>query len=277
MNKINNHKKILNLSEYLHEMRPDLLEIVKPEYQNYLNWLSPSTFLQFGRLYKMNKRYKGEVWLLDDYDIAIYDGHNKLHHPGIILHFTKIEYDKSWHGYGDDNPGEIWQTPQECYWNMMEDVTKKVRDLKLGTHKHKVQWFWHPDHFKKDSDSWRDAMAIEFHYSKTKGMYYDDAPNRFFCNIYWQNAQYDEETDDVLQLSEWNNLRLGADNTCWCVDIGSGKGGFSSGRFEGRFTLREAKKEYLGIDSLKELVPMFTELPPFTDEYLKVDLKNLKI
>lgn len=268
--------KILNLSEYLHEMRPDLLKQVQPEYKNYLNWISPSTFLQLGRLYKINKRYKGEVWLLDDYDVTLYEGHRKLHKPGIVLHFTKIEYDKSWRGLDDDNPEEIWQTPQECYSNMMEDVTKEVREVKLGTHNYKTKWFWHPEHFKKDSDSWRDVMGIEFHYKKNKGMYYDDAPNRFFCNIYYINGQYDEETDEILFPSKWNNLRLGADNKCWCVDIGCGKNFFSNeGRFEGRFTLREAKEKYLGLKSLKELVPMFTELPPFTDENLKVDLKNL--
>lgn len=266
---------ILNLSEYLHEMRPDLLEIVKPEYQNYLNWISPTTFLQFGRLYKINKRYKGEVWLLDDYDITLYEGHRKLHNPGIVLHFTKVEYDKDWYC---ENYSEIWQTPQECYWNMMEDVTKKVADVKLGTHKYKVKWFWHPEHFKEDSDSWRDVMGIEFHYGKSKSPWYrkDEIPNEYACNIYYINAQHDEETDEVIFLSEWNNLRLGADNTCWCVDIGSGRGGFSHGRFEGRFKLREAKQKYLGIKSLNELTPMFTELPPFTDENLKVDLKNLK-
>lgn len=269
-----NIDKILNLSEYLHEMRPDLLEIVKPEYQNYLNWISPSTFLQFGRLYKINKRYKGEVWLLDDYDITLYDGHNKLHNPGIVLHFTKIEYDKDW--YCEDYT-DIWQTPQECYWDMMEDVTKKVRDVKLGTHKYKVKWFWHPEHFKKDSNSWRDVIGIEYHYKKSKAAWYNkDVINEYACNIYYINGQYDEETDEVTFPSEWNNLRLGADNTCWCVDIGSGRSGFSHGRFEGRFKLREAKQQYLGLKSLNELTPMFTELPPFTDENLKVDLKNLK-
>lgn len=267
----------LTLYQYLVQMRPDIINIVKPEYQNYRNWTSPSTFLKFGHSYKINKIYKNEVWILDDYDVHLYVGHKKLHHPGIVLHFTKIEFDRSWRGFNDDEYDEKWITPQECYQLMMEDVTKEVKQVELGTHKYKVQWFWHPEHFKKDSDSWRDAMAIEFHYSKTKGMYYDDAPNRFFCNIYYKNGQYDEETDEMICPSGWNNLRLGADNTCWCIDIGcSSKTGFGDGRYQGRFTLREAKKQYLGLRSLNELKPIFTELPPFTDEYLEVDLTKFE-
>lgn len=260
--------KLLSIQEYIYQNRPDLLKIVKPEYDNYLNWVSPSTFLKLGHTYKVTKGYPGEEWMLDDYDVYLGDN-DTVTYPGVVLHFQRKF--PCW----NDERKDCWHTPQECYSYCMQDITKEEQPFEIGTHKYKVQWYWHPEHFKKDSDSWRDAIAIEFHYSKSKGMYYDDAPNRFSCNIFWRNGQYDEETDKIFCVSEWNNLRLGADNTCWCVDIGSGRNFYSrEGRFEGRFTLTEAKKKYLGVNSLRELTPIFTSLPLFNDNTLKVRLFN---
>ena len=269
--------KILSLDEYLHKMRPDLLKLVKSDYDNYMRWISPSTFLEFGRTYKPTRKHNGEEWLLDDYDAVIYDGHKSIKHPGIALHFTKTKYDNRWRSI-NEKIDECWLSPQELYEMCLVDVTTEIQKVKLGTHKYRVQWFWHPDHFKNDDDSWRDIIGLEFHHTSGlhmpyDNMRYDDTPSRHMCELYWTNAWHDEETDEI-RSSGWNNLRLAADNTCWCVETGCEHGFYSlsDGRYEGRFTLREAKKRYLGVDSLRELTPIFTKLPAFNDENLRVEL-----
>lgn len=257
--------KILSIEEYIYQKRPDLLEQVKPEYENYLRFLSPSTFLQIGRTYWPKKWNKAEEWLLDDYDVYVDDKHT-LSSPGIILHFTKTKIDEYWH-----SEKECWHTVEECFKFGMLDVTKKVVECEVGTHKAPIQWYWHPDHFKKDEDSWGDAIGLEFEH-KSYIDRWDKEWNRHNCSLHWINAQYDEETDKLM-MSKWNCLRLGADNTCWCVDIGCGRGAWSGdGRYEGRFGLREAKEQYLRIKSMKELTPIFTSLPEFNDKNLKIEL-----
>ena len=75
---------------------------------------------------------------------------------------------------------------------------------------------------------------------------------------YSPSADVDEVNNTIEAECSYSLIRLGADNTCWCVDTGKPRmGGYCNGRFEGKFNKRTACARVIGVPYFKMLDKVF--------------------
>lgn len=70
---------------------------------------------------------------------------------------------------------------------------------------------------------------------------------------------YIDEVNNTIETKySYSLIRLGADNTCWCVDTGKSRmGRYCDGRFEGKFNKRSACSRVIGVPYFKMLDKVF--------------------
>lgn len=253
---------VLGLAEYTRQSHPEFYSQILKEYANYNNWIS-STFLKPGHVYKkVSNSGKVTLYVLDDFKPALNENSLKLTYT-YIIHLSI--YDSN-----DEDEEGMWCTLEELYEMLLEDVTPKygVQDIPDSV---PCKFNWRilsetTDELKIIRTNYYHHSYIDYHYDAERTPY-----NRHFCVCEYRLYTYklvDGEWENAHK-SYINKFRLAADNTMgWCHDTGSTDRSLISGRYNGCWkNLREAKRKFLGVESLAHCKQLFGDIS-FLDTYM---------
>lgn len=257
-----NTNTLLGLINYTRLSHPEFYDQILNEYANYINWLS-STFLRPGHVYKkVSKSGKVTLYTLDDFKPALNEKSLKLTYT-YIVHLSIYKSD-------DEYETGNWYTLDELYKMMLEDVTPKygVQDIPDSV---PCKFNWRI--LSETKNELKIIRTNYYHHSHIDYHYYDEKTpyNRHFCECEYKLYIY------KLVDGEWENtyksypkkFRLAADNSMgWCHDTATDRNSLLLGKYDGCWkNLREAKREFLGVDSLANCKTLFDDIN-FLDTYM---------
>ena len=247
----------MDFLDFIKESSPKLNKILETEYQNYLNFQKPLEFLKVGHIYECNSiRYGGGGGRFIITAVAPYlkKGCN-ISDPEPIYHIISLnELDEY-----DPREDEVhWESIDKIYEMVLTDVTDEYKDNdKIFNWIHPKQ-FWE---FYWDIDKKRIFKVHTLTWSYSDGYWNGDRykPKRCHhaeCHV--QPLYVDEVNNTIETECSYSLIRLGADNTCWCVDTGKPRiGGYCNGRFEGKFNKRSACSRVIGVPYFRMLDKVF--------------------